>query len=40
MQEMPVREMKCRVCDRKDECINKELDKLMDIDRFVLNLKR
>jgi radical SAM protein with 4Fe4S-binding SPASM domain len=40
MQEMPVREMKCRVCDRKDECINKELDKLMDIDRFVLNLKK
>ncbi len=40
MQEMPVRDMKCRVCDRKDECINKELDKLMDIDRFVLSLKR
>jgi radical SAM protein with 4Fe4S-binding SPASM domain len=40
MQEMSVREMKCRVCDRKDESINQELDKLMDIDRFVLNVKR
>ncbi len=40
MQEMRVSEMKCRVCDRKDECINKELEKLMGIDRFVLGLKR
>jgi radical SAM protein with 4Fe4S-binding SPASM domain len=37
MQEMSVRDMKCRVCDRKDECINKELDKLMDVNRFILN---
>jgi len=40
MQEMPVRDMKCRVCDRKDESINKELNELLDSDRFVLNSKR
>lgn len=40
MQEMSVRDMKCRVCDRKDESINKELNELMDLNRFVLSLKR
>ena len=40
MQEMPVRDMKCRVCDRKDEAINRELEKLLDADRFILNPKR
>jgi radical SAM protein with 4Fe4S-binding SPASM domain len=40
MQELSVRDMKCRVCDRKDESINKELNQLMDSDRFVLSLKR
>jgi len=39
-QEMSVRDMKCRVCDRKDESINKELNHLMDTNRFVLDLKR
>lgn len=40
MQEMSVRHMKCRVCDRKDESINKEFNELMDLNRFVLSLKR
>lgn len=40
MQWISVRDMECRVCDRKDESINVELNKLMDIDRFVHNLKK
>ena len=37
MLRMLVNDMRCRVCDRKDETINKELDKLMDVNRFILN---
>jgi radical SAM protein with 4Fe4S-binding SPASM domain len=33
---MPVKEMKCRVCDRKDESINIDLNKLMKVNRFVI----
>ena len=40
MQKMSVSDMKCRVCDRRDESINKELNQLMDINRFVLDLNR
>ncbi len=40
MLRMPVQQMGCRVCDRKDETINKELDKLMNIDRFILKKVR
>lgn len=31
----PVNEMKCRVCDRKDENINIELDKILDQDKYI-----
>ncbi len=34
---MPVKEMNCRVCDRKDESINIELNKLMNVNRFVIS---
>jgi radical SAM protein with 4Fe4S-binding SPASM domain len=40
MQRMLVDDMKCRVCDRKDEAINIELNKIMDTDRCILNVKR
>jgi radical SAM protein with 4Fe4S-binding SPASM domain len=40
MIEMQVGDMKCRVCDRKDETINKELNKLIDANRFILSLRK
>jgi len=39
MMSASVEDMKCRVCDRKDETINLELNKLMNKDRFILNKK-
>ncbi len=37
MQHMLVDDMKCRVCDRKDENININLNKIMDNQRYILN---
>jgi radical SAM protein with 4Fe4S-binding SPASM domain len=36
---MSIKEMNCRVCDRKDESINIELNKLMKVNRFVISSK-
>ena len=33
------REMKCRVCDRKDENINIELEKILNPEKYILNEK-
>ncbi|MCW4030153.1 MAG: SPASM domain-containing protein [Candidatus Bathyarchaeota archaeon] len=40
MQTMLVDDMKCRVCDRKDENINLNLNGMMDADKYVLNVKK
>lgn len=40
MLSLPVDSMNCRVCDRKDESINKELNKLLNINRFLLNKEK
>ena len=37
MLKMHVDEMNCRVCDRKDLCINVELNRIMDSERFLLH---
>lgn len=39
MRNCSIQTMKCRVCDRKDEMINSDLNKLLSIDRFILNKK-
>lgn len=36
MLEMSVKDMKCRVCDRKDENINRELSELLKTNRYCL----
>jgi radical SAM protein with 4Fe4S-binding SPASM domain len=40
MRGVHVDEMKCRVCDRKDENINIDLNKLMDNDKYILNIHK
>lgn len=37
MQRMLVDDMNCRVCDRKDEIINMNLNRMMDNERYILN---
>ena len=32
---MSIKDMQCRVCDRKDDTINKEFDRMLKIDRFI-----
>jgi len=39
LQNMTVSDMQCRVCDRKDENININLNRMMDNDRYILNVK-
>ena len=34
---MSIKDMKCNVCDRKDEAINIELNKMLRIDRFIVS---